>query len=359
MKKNNKLLNILLILLIIYIIYLMRNLWGGVYSKIISILKPFIIGFALAYAFNPLLRFLKSKKIPKVVGVVLILLIILLLIFYIVINIVPVFTTELINLFHGIISFMNDISLKFNIDLTKVENNIMYIFNKISKDFANNLPSTGVNILNTSINFISNFIISMVAFVYFLLDMDKIRNKIEKYYFSKNKKSYKLLSDIDQNVTNYFKGLSINIVISFIEYTLLYKLIGHPNFLLLGIIAALTPLIPYFGGIIMNLIAFITASVVSTKLLVLSLIICLIFPQIDGYLIVPKIYGKTNKVPPLLTIFAVFAGGVLGGVLGIIIALPITIVLLTIYRTYDEEISEKIDNFKDNVFDKSGGDNDE
>ena len=354
MKKNNKLLNILIMLLIVYVIYLMRNLWGGVFNKILSILKPFIIGFALAYALNPFLRFLKSKKIPKAIGVSIILLIVFLMIAYIIINIVPVFTKELVNLFHGIISFMNDISAKFNIDLSKVENNLMNVFNKITKDFTSNLPSTGVVILNTSINFISNFIISMVAFVYFLLDMDKIRYKIKKYYFSKKKKTYKLVSEIDKNVTSYFKGLFINIVISFVEYTLLYKIIGHPNFLLLGVIAAFAPLIPYFGGIVMNIIALITASVVSTKLLVLSLIICVIFPQIDGYLIIPKIYGRTNKVPPLLTIFAVFAGGVLGGAIGIIIALPITIILLTIYRNYDEEISKKIDNFKDNVFDSGG-----
>lgn len=354
MKKNNKLLNILIMLLIVYVIYLMRNLWGGVFNKILSILKPFIIGFALAYALNPFLRFLKSKKIPKAIGVSIILLIVFLMIAYIIINIVPVFTKELVNLFHGIISFMNDISAKFNIDLSKVENNLMNVFNKITKDFTSNLPSTGVVILNTSINFISNFIISMVAFVYFLLDMDKIRYKIKKYYFSKKKKTYKLVSEIDKNVTSYFKGLFINIVISFVEYTLLYKIIGHPNFLLLGVIAAFSPLIPYFGGIVMNIIALITASVVSTKLLVLSLIICVIFPQIDGYLIIPKIYGRTNKVPPLLTIFAVFAGGVLGGAIGIIIALPITIILLTIYRNYDEEISKKIDNFKDNVFDSGG-----
>ena len=355
MKKSNKLLNILIMLLIVYVIYLMRNLWGGVFNKILSILKPFIIGFALAYALNPFLRFLKSKKIPKAIGVIIIFLILFLIIAYVIINIVPVFTKELVNLFHGIISFMNDISNKFNIDLTKVENNLMKVFNKITKDFTNNLPSTGVIILKTSINFISNLIISMVAFVYFLLDMDKIREKIKKYFYPKNKKLYRLVSEMDKNVTNYFKGLFINIVISFIEYTLLYKLIGHPNFLLLGIIAAFTPLVPYFGGIIMNLIAFITASVISTKLLILSLVICIIFPQIDGYLIIPKIYGKTNKVPPLLTIFAVFAGGVLGGIVGIIIALPITIILLTIYRNYDEEISKKFDNFKDNVFDKSGG----
>ena len=75
--KNNKLLNILLMLLIVYVLYLMKDLWGGVYNKILSILKPFIIGFALAYALNPFLKWMQKKKIPKPIGIGIILLILL------------------------------------------------------------------------------------------------------------------------------------------------------------------------------------------------------------------------------------------------------------------------------------------
>ena len=179
--------------------------------------------------------------------------------------------------------------------------------------------------------------------------MDKIREKLKKYFKLKSKKTYNLVRDIDVSCTAYFRGLFINVLIMFIEYTLLYRIIGHPHFLLLGIVAAFSPLIPYFGGIIMNIIAIITASVISPTLLVLSVIIMLIFPQIDGYIIAPKIYGKTNKVPALLTIFAVFAGGVLGGFIGIIIALPITIIIQTIYKNYDDEISKKISDLKEKI----------
>ena len=345
--KNNKLLNILLLSLIVYVLYLMRDLWGGVYYKLIAILKPFIIGFALAYSVNPFLRWMQSKKIPKPLGITIIVLIVLAFITFVIWSIIPVFTTELGNLYKGLLEFTKDISSKFDVDLSGIQKTLKTSFAKLSKDMAKELPNQGVNILNTSINFASNFIISLVAFIYFMFDMNKIRSKVKKYFKTKSKKTFKLVKEIDTETTNYFKGLFTNVLIQFIEYTLLYKLIGHPNFLLLGVIAAFSPLIPYFGGILMNIIAIITASVVSPQLLILSCIICLVFPQLDGYLIIPKIYGKTNKVPALLTIFAVFAGGVLGGFVGIIIALPLTIILLTIYRNYDEEIAEKIDDIKE------------
>jgi predicted PurR-regulated permease PerM len=245
--------------------------------------------------------------------------------------------------------FIKDVDNKFNIDLSGLEDTLIKTFNKISKEFTEDIAVTGGKIINASINVVSNFIISFVAFIYLLIDMDKIREKIKKYFRLKSKATYNLVKEIDISCTEYFKGLFINVLIMFIEYTLLYRIIGHPNFLLLGIIAAFSPLIPYFGGIIMNLVAIITASVISPQLLIFSVIIMLIFPQIDGYLIAPKIYGKTNKVPALLTIFAVFAGGVLGGFVGIIIALPITIIIQTIYKNYDDEISKKISNLKEKI----------
>ena len=345
---KNRLLSILIIVGIVYLLYLMRDLWGGLVLKLIAIFKPFIIGFVLAYAFYPFLKWMQ-KKIPKWLGITIILLIVFGIIAYIIINIIPVFTNELADLLSGLMEFIKDVDKKFDVDLSSLEDALIKAFNKISKEFTDDIAVTGGKIINASINVISNFIISLVAFIYLLVDMDKIRDKIKKFFRLKTKKTYNLVREIDISCTSYFKGLFINVLIMFVEYTLLYKIIGHPNFLLLGIIAAFSPLIPYFGGIVMNLVAIITASVVSTKLLILSLIIMLIFPQIDGYLILPKIYGKTNKVPALVTIFAVFAGGVLGGFVGIVIALPIAIIIQTIYENYDEEISKKISNIKEKI----------
>lgn len=343
-KDNSFLVKIVLILLIIYILYVLGNLWWGVLDKIIAIIYPFAIGFILAYAFHPFLKFLQEKKVPKTLGIIIICLIIVGFTAFILINIVPVFTTQLLDITKGIVKFAKELGTKFNFDVSGFEKSVMNGFNSVMKD----LPSKSVDIIGYSFGIVTNMIIAFVTFIYMLVYMDKIRGKAKNLAMTRKRKTYLLIRDIDYNMNNYFKGLLANIIIMFIEYTLVYWLIGHPNFLLLGLIAALTPLLPYFGGVIMNIIAIITAAVISPTLLILTIVVGIVCPQIDGYIIYPKVYGKTNNVPTLLTIFAVFTGGVLAGTIGIIIALPLTIVLLTIYRNYDHEISKKLEKLKDN-----------
>ena len=102
------------------------------------------------------------------------------------------------------------------------------------------------------------------------------------------------------------------------------------------------------GGLIVNIIALLIASVISAKLFWLTLVICCVCPQIDSYIIAPKVYGKTNNIHPLISIFAVFAGGILGGFIGIIISLPLTIIIITTFKFFRNDIDNKLEEIKDN-----------
>ena len=345
-KVNYKSLNILIILAIVYVLFLMRDLWIGVFFKVLAVLKPFIIAFAMAYAIYPFLRWLQSKKIPKFFAILIILVILALFIFFVVISLVPVFTDQLVSLFGNIMKFVSEMGSKYDIDIAPIQTNLSTIFNTISSNVSKYISDGAINLVNSSISFVSNSIIVLVAFIYFLIDMDKIRDNVDEFFSKKSKKTYKLVQDIDHETTSYFKGLFLTILIQFFEYTIVFYLIGHPNFLLLGVLSSVSTLIPYFGGLIVNIIALIIASVVSPQLFIMTLIVAIVFPNIDGYLISPKIYGKTNNISPLLSIFAVFAGGVLGGFIGILIALPLTIILRTIYKSYKKDISKKIGNIR-------------
>ena len=129
----------------------------------------------------------------------------------------------------------------------------------------------------------------------------------------------------------------------------MFLLIGHPNWLILGILACVTTVIPYFGGLITNVIAIILATVISPKLLILTIIICLIFPQLDGYIISPKVYGKTNNVNPLITIMVVSVGGTLKGMVGIIIALPCYLLIRTTYNFFKKDLQKGMKAVKENI----------
>lgn len=352
MKKqiNYKYLNILLVLLIIYLLFLMRNLWTCALSKILSILTPFVIAFLIAYILYPILKFLESKKIPKVISVFLIVLMILLITGLTIYYVVPLFVNQLINLLSSLGEISKDIALKYNIDTKLFSDAISKFSSKVINGIGTYITNgTVFGFLSKSVDYLTKIIIISIVSIYFLCDMSKIRERTKMFLKKKKKKTYNLVVNIDKEITSYLKGLGIFMIIQFFEYTFLFLIIGHPNFLLLGVLACITTVIPYFGGLITNIIALLIASVVSTKLFVLTLIVTIVFPNIDGYIISPKIYGKTNKLPPLLTIFSVFAGGALFGFYGIIIAVPITIIILAIFNSYKFEINNKIKIVKKSV----------
>ena len=177
--------------------------------------------------------------------------------------------------------------------------------------------------------------------------MDKIRNWIRTTLKKKNKKAFLYIKALDCAINNYFIGLVRTIIIQFIEYTIVFFLIGHPNYLVLSILAAVTTIIPYFGGLLVNILAVIIAAVINTKLLILTILVCIICPNIDGYIIGPRVYGKTNQLPALINIFAVFAGGILAGFWGIVASLPIAITLITTYKFFETDINKTMSSIKE------------
>ena len=107
---------------------------------------------------------------------------------------------------------------------------------------------------------------------------------------------------------------------------------------MLGTLAALGNLIPYFGGIITNVIAAVTAFVISPALFIKTCIVFLVFSAVDGYIINPFVYGNSNQVHPLVVIISVFAGGALFGVLGIVISLPVAIIAIATFKYFKKDI---------------------
>lgn len=344
-KINYKLLNILLVLGICFLFYNTLGLWSFVVDKTIAIVSPFVVSFVIAYALYPFLKKLQDRGIRKSLAVILILVCIVGFLIILISLLIPIITEQVGALSGVVLSFIQDLSLKYNLDLNFIQENITDI-NVLMNNYGKPISDFSVSFLSKSINFLSKFVICFITSIYFLIGMDSIRFKFKRYLKRKKKRTFNYFKRLDYEVSQYFVGLEKFIVIQFIEYTVIFFLIGHPYYLILGVLCSVTTFIPYFGGIFSNIIACITAFFISPTLFILTLIVAFVCPNIDGYIISPKVYGKTNNVPALATIFAVFAGGILYGVVGIVIALPLTIVLIATYRFYEDDISDKIEEIK-------------
>ena len=75
----------------------------------------------------------------------------------------------------------------------------------------------------------------------------------------------------------------------------------------------------------------------------------MILSGIDGYVINPYVYGKTNKVHPLVVILSVFAGGILFGTLRILLALPLAIVIIATIKSFEPEVKNTIEDIKEKI----------
>lgn len=341
-KIDFKLINLALIMLIIFLMYRTGNLWGGVFNTCLKIISPFIVAFAVAYALYPILKFLQKKKIPKGVGIFIILGVLLGTIIILSVMVGPLLFNQVSSLFNSIIAFCKEITTNYNIDLGGIQDSLSGVFDEIVKKLGTYVSDGAMNAIGLSINYLSTFFIIFAASIYILSDMERIRASVKRYLVRKNERAYVYVRRLDNEMQNYLGGFLKIVVISFFEYSIAFTIIGHPNAILLGLLAALGNLIPYFGGIFVNIIAAITAFVINPALFIRTCIAFAVLSNVDGYIINPIVYGKSNELHPLITIFAVFAGGILWGISGIIMALPLSIILITTYKFFGQDITSKV-----------------
>jgi predicted PurR-regulated permease PerM len=132
-----------------------------------------------------------------------------------------------------------------------------------------------------------------------------------------------LADEILERVGGYVAG---NLLISLIAGTLTFVvlLILHvPYALGLGLLVAVTDLIPVVGATIGAIVVTVVGLFVSVQTGIIAAAYYLIYQQIENYVLYPRIMKRSVDVSPVATVVAVLIGGSLLGVLGALLAIPI------------------------------------
>lgn len=340
-KLNFKLLNLLIIIVIICLLYFIRGLWIGIVVNIFKIVAPFLLAFAIAYVIYPLVKKLINAGSPKWLSILTVCILLVGIIAIILLLTVPLLYEQILLFLSNISVFLSDMSSKYEINFGSLQSSLTDFSTNIISSIGSSISNGAISVVNASIGVITNGMVVLCSAVYFLIDMDKIRMGIKKYLNMRSKRTSQYLKSLDTELTKYIGGMGLNILIQIAEYTIAFGIIGHPNYLILGILSGISAIIPWFGGFIVATLSLLVSSVISTKMFLLTAVICVICPTLDGNVIGPKVYGKTNSLHPLLVIFSVSAGGIIAGFWGIILSLPIAIIVKTTYGFYKNDIYKK------------------
>ena len=114
---------------------------------------------------------------------------------------------------------------------------------------------------------------------------------------------------------------------------------GFPDPVLIGVVVAVSALVPLIGATIGMIIGFLLICVHSFSMAVGFVVFLLILMQLDVNFIYPRIVGNSVGLPALWVLFAVTVGGRMFGVLGMFLAVPACAI---IYSAFSEIVNERI-----------------
>lgn len=345
MKFNYRLLNILMFLgIALLVIFIFPYVQNFMYQLLLAIL-PLILAFGVAYTLNPLINFLEKLKIPRFLGIFLVYSLTVLFVIYLIFGIIKPALDDLGNISDGIQNIMIEIGKATGLNTTDVTNYIILIVQDVQFEINSFFTATEGKAEDVWYAIISGAVIVVVGII-ILFNFPKMRDKAKVYLGENVKpKTFEFIKTLDQELTKYLWSEVIIAAVQFVEFTglMLILSIFFPQFLplvlLVGFVASILSLIPYFGGyfsIIFTGIIIMTQPSAALAMIGLG-VFTLIFPQIDAYVIEPKIYQTQLKLNPIMTIAFVLLGQAFFGIVGAILSVPVHVIFIVTWKYYKED----------------------
>ncbi|MBQ2903979.1 MAG: AI-2E family transporter [Clostridia bacterium] len=332
------------------------------FGKIFTVAEPFILGFAIAFVINVLLRpleklwdkiFRKSKssvpqKLRRPLCLILSTVIMFGLVFALLFLVIPEFknTFEAIaksfpqylkkaeGWLTGLVGFAESHGFtlpEFSFDIEKIMNLLGSAIN------SSGIVDKTLNITGSIVSGIVNLVVALAFSFYLLAQKEKLSESSKKtlYAFFKKEKVDRLLGFIrltDQTFTNFVTGQLTEAVIIGVLCFIGMLIFGMPYAAVISVLVGTTALIPVFGAFIGTGIGAFLILFVNPMKAIWFIVFIVILQQLEGNLIYPKVVGKSVGLPGIWVLTAVTIGGNLMGVIGILLSVPACAVLYTLLR---------------------------
>ncbi|MEG1254304.1 AI-2E family transporter [Clostridium sp.] len=328
----------------------------------LKVISPIIAGAILAYLLFPPVRCIEKLLInvinPKTkvkYGWLYRAISIIIVFFIIILSLVLIFNFIIPPLLENAKSLINNIP-QYENTVRELIGNLNSYFASLNIDYQqissyiDNITSVFaiygeriVYLITNSIHGVGSFLIDLVLTIiftfYFLKDKEMLFATINRFgraFISRKlgKVIKQFILDLDEVVGGFVRGVLLDAVIVAIVSSILMLIINHPFAILVGVIAGICNVVPYIGPLVGAIVAFVLGIFSSITLGIWGFVLLILYQQVDGNIIQPKIVGGSVGLPAVWTLISLTIGGGYAGPVGMILAVPIAAILSVYVHRY-------------------------
>jgi len=290
-----------------------------------DILLVMLISIVLASAMDPLVDWLYRKaKFPRGLSVILVYLIFVSLFVSVIYFLIPPIVQQFAQLGGRLEGLREELQDQTS-NLSRVMDQLGIIegLSSLGRNFAN----VTANFFQTTIGVFSGIIqvVSVLAISFYLISSESgLKNFIKSLVPFKHQAYSTALTDKIQNkIARWLLGQLILSGFIFLFTYIGLSVLGVRSALALALLAGLLEIVPYLGPILSAIPAVFVAFVQAPPLALFTGLLYLVVQQVENYVLVPKIMGRTIGANPVVILVAVLVGFKLAGIVGMLLAVPV------------------------------------
>lgn len=198
--------------------------------------------------------------------------------------------------------------------------------------YAKNLSKPALNLGKGAVSLIVALFAIFILVVLLLEEAPKLRGGVLRLLSPERGARYtRIAAEVSRSVTGYMLGNFLTSVIAGVVVFVTLLVMGVPYPFLWALWVAIVDFLPMIGGLLAGLPTVLFALIHSLTAGIVTLVVFLIYTQIENHILNPIVMSRTVHINPLLVLIAILVGadvgdlvgGFFGGFVGTLLAIPL------------------------------------
>ena len=214
------------------------------------------------------------------------------------------------------------------------------------KNWGTALLSTGGGFIGGLVSGVSTFFIALVFSFYVLMQKEKLGRQVRQILYAllpeaKADQTLAVVRMTGRTFSSFLSGQCLEACILGTLFAVSMTLFRLPYALLVGVLIALTALIPIVGAFIGCGVGALLIAITDPVKALFFIVLFLVLQQLEGNLIYPHVVGSSVGLPSIWVLAAVTLGGKLMGIAGMLLFIPLCSVVYALIRGFVKGRLEK------------------